>query len=105
MNTNAKHTQLPWSNDPMQPTIWANDGDTKVATIADLPWKNGKSNWMEEQANAEFIVRACNSHYELVESAREALGMIEYHCADNPRFQFVLQHLKKALASAQGKEN
>ena len=54
----TQHTQGPWSNDPTQPTIWANDGDLKVATVSDLPWVNGKSDWQTEQANARLIAAA-----------------------------------------------
>lgn len=57
-NMNTKHSKGPWTNDPMQPTIWANDGETKIATIDDLPWINGKSDWITEQANAQLIAAA-----------------------------------------------
>ncbi len=55
MSDKAKYTPGPWTNDPLQDTIWADDGQTKVATIADLPWVNGKSDWLTEQANARLI--------------------------------------------------
>lgn len=74
MKTETKHTTLPWINDPLQPTIWANGGEIKIATIDDLPRINGKSQWIEEQANAAFIIRACNSHYELLQACKAAIA-------------------------------
>lgn len=54
----TQHTPGPWMNTPMQDTIWTADGMTKIATIADLPWNDGKSDWMTEQANARLIAAA-----------------------------------------------
>ena len=59
----ARHTPGPWSNTPGQPTIWANDGETKVATIEDLPWitlSSGRrtSDTATEDANARLIAAA-----------------------------------------------
>lgn len=65
----AQHTPGPWQNDPLQPTIWTADGQTKIATINDLPWVTGKSNWMTEQANARLIATAP----ELLEACRAML--------------------------------
>jgi hypothetical protein len=61
--TKATHTPGPWSNTPMQDTIWANDGETKIATVADLPWITSpagrrQSDWETEQANAKLIAAA-----------------------------------------------
>jgi len=59
-----KHTQGPWTVIPGQDTIWAGDGDTKVATMADLPWiesaATGRrhSDTATEQANARLIATA-----------------------------------------------
>lgn len=61
---NLKHTPGPWSNDPLQPTIWANDGDLKIATVEDLPWVENaitgrrQSQSGVEQANARLISAA-----------------------------------------------
>lgn len=68
----TKHTPGPWANDPLQPTIWANDGQTQVATVADLPWKDGKSDWMTEQANARLIAAAP----ELLAALKHCAGVI-----------------------------
>ncbi len=56
-------TPGPWTHTPMQDTVWANDGETKIATIADLPWVTGPSGRRHsddatEQANARLIAAA-----------------------------------------------
>lgn len=53
---------------------------------------NLQSILMEEaEANASFIVKACNSHYELVEALRECKALIEkydeYGWGDNIRIR------------------
>jgi len=59
----AQHTPGPWSNTPGQPTIWADDGQTHIATIEDLPWVTLSSGWRTsdtatEDANARLIAAA-----------------------------------------------
>lgn len=75
----TKHTPGPWSHTPMQDTIWANEGETKIASIADLPWKEnpvtGKrsSDFDTEQANARLIAAAP----ELFEALQSSLAYME----------------------------
>ena len=62
-HTNAQHTPGPWTHTPGQDTVWANDGDTKVAKIEDLPWitlASGRrtSDSATEEANARLIAAA-----------------------------------------------
>lgn len=58
------HTSGPWSVSPGQDTIWANDGDTKVAKVWDLPWIESEatgrrhSDDATERANATLIAAA-----------------------------------------------
>lgn len=54
----TEHTPGPWINIPMQDTVWAEDGNLQVAKISELPWINGKSNWVQEGANARLIAAA-----------------------------------------------
>jgi hypothetical protein len=61
----VKHTPLPWSHSPVienrqfAAQIWNKEG--RSICIIDALNETGT-------ANAEFIVRACNSHYELLEA-------------------------------------
>lgn len=59
MNTN-KHTPTPWYLSPISCDVWANPG----FTICEV-YPSGHET-EEKKANAEFIVRACNCHDELV---------------------------------------
>ena len=99
-------------NTPMQDTIWTADGNTKIATIADLPWNNGKSDWMTEQANAALIALAPtllaqrnelrNVLRAIVRSLDNKEGFIDAN-TDRVRmaaFEFDLQQARSALAIA-----
>lgn len=94
MSTPTKHTPGPWSNDPLQPTIWANDGQTKIATISELPWKDGKSDWLTEQSNARLIASAPD----LLE-ALKAVSKLDYLQEHNA----LALKVKSAIDRAEGK--
>ncbi len=72
--TEVKHTPLPWitaGRNGAGDHIHGNDGEVAwCRTYVGIPSETIK-------ANAEFIVRACNSHYELLDAARRAEAMIE----------------------------
>ena len=98
MNTpqTAKHTPTPWI--AHKGDEWSNikiiAGTSQVATISPL----------NENANASLIIRAVNSHDELVNALR---GMLELYSAlvirpGNAPAEIIA---KQVLASAQGKEN
>lgn len=72
------HTPLPWTNEPGRfwvCTVGNNMEDPGVWSLA-LPPDGEPFPFGEKEADAAFIVRACNSHYELLEAlqwlAREA---------------------------------
>lgn len=52
------------------------------------------------QANAEFIVRACNSHSALVEACKSLIRSYEYHCPDAKDQSLAIKNAKQALAQA-----
>jgi len=56
-----QHTPGPWSIGKRR---WITSGDLDIARIHSVS-KIGEA---EAVANAEFIVRACNSHYDLLET-------------------------------------
>ena len=96
----SQHTAGPWSNTPMQDTVWAHDGQVQVAKVSDLPWINGKSDWLTEQANATLIAAAP----ELLASLLETLCYLEAdsdddtECVDYARAKAVIA---KATGGAQ----
>lgn len=67
---NAKHTPTPWIEQEMPPRcndrITADDGEG--TTICELPYGL--------DANTAFIVRACNTHDDLVAALKEAQDQI-----------------------------
>ena len=76
----TKHTPLPWKLHHNSSTILKpfdahgiradNDAQSPIAVL----WEGGGTKGKPRQrANAAFIVRACNSHYELLESLQSIL--------------------------------
>jgi hypothetical protein len=82
----AAHTPLPWSIShgyaapyfAAEPAHYVSGPKAESVGIKlASPWREGA--WdddPEAKANAEFIVHACNAHYELVAALREALDMV-----------------------------
>ncbi len=89
-----KHTSVPWEVSDKQPCqIWAN-GKCIAMTCLWPDYGNP-----EAYANAEFIVRACNSFDELLEACEEVL--------QSPNMQISWQtfnKIKQALTKAGRKE-
>lgn len=99
----AKHTAGPWSHTPLQDTIWANDGQTKVARVEELPWvetPSGKhsSDWMTEQANAQLIAAAPD-----LLAACKAAECAFVGLRPNDPFFTAWQTLRAAITKAEGK--
>lgn len=80
--TQTKHTALPWKAE-----IWKYDqprgekwvlvnGVDAIAEIIPL-FRRVPENKIEAEANAAFIVRACNSHYELLRVSKEMTMLAE----------------------------
>jgi len=60
-----KHTDLPWRVSEVALTR-IESGDATICSS----WVYGRSS-TEEKANAAFIVKACNNHYQLIDALRE----------------------------------
>jgi len=102
----TKHTVLPWQifkrDDPLD------DSDPNldiiapsIASIATLH----KGGWLgsdEHIANAEFIVQACNSHYELLEACKKLVTAVQsWHTGE---WFDALVTGKQAIAKVEPKE-
>ena len=72
----------------LKTTIFIKNKDGKL--LADVAQKD----------HAEFICRACNCHYELLEVCKEALYVLNRTGADLA----IEELLKKVIAKAEGKE-
>lgn len=101
----TKHTPTPWKRGYYPDDIETSGG----TTIALVPRAIGKVYRIshdisaEPDANAAFIVRACNAHDSLVEAAQLALELIKGHWPyehGNPHVATVWGALEKAIAAA-----
>jgi hypothetical protein len=89
----AQHTPLPWHKD-----IHGHIGDSKGTNIAST-WTTPDDNCPEGRpatANAAFIVRACNAHYDLLEALKAVVKI-----ADRKTKEF--DDARAAIAKAEGK--
>lgn len=74
----ATHTPVPWHIEEDGDALWIHDALN--ATIADVPpsmvMMDGGDYELtdEDRANAEFIVRACNAHDDLLAACEQALA-------------------------------
>lgn len=114
MTEERKHTPLPWAiispkeHEPVIAQLESDDerscdGVRQVCEVAQGRYE--LLDYDEIKANAEFIVRACNSHYELVETLKIAEGAIDWirdRVTNEGGLPAIHKHIKKALAKATG---
>lgn len=102
MKTKQSHTSLPWKiwEDTRKEThipyfetciTYDSDGGKIVARI------NDSSGEVEE--NAAFIIRACNSYYELLEACKELIEK-----SGDLYYDLVVEKSKKIILKAEGQE-
>lgn len=100
-----EHTPLPWGIDPDgHGTPWnieTANGDTPIALAAQVVGDDTKQS--TRSANALFIVRACNSHDELLEGlasiAKDLEELASYHLpAGHPDYDLAMESVKTARA-------
>lgn len=99
-DTHQKHTPLPWK------VYYAkNNGQLVLGTGEEngqaIQNHNG-SFWRDDaeaKANCEFVVKACNAHYELLEALELADAALS---GSNMNMNVVQKKVKAALAKARG---
>lgn len=69
----ATHTSLPWIVRTLE-----NFGFNVVHYINGDKFDLARVAKCSEEANAAFIARACNSHYELLNALKDAVGALEF---------------------------
>ena len=107
----SKHSQLPWTPDGGAKTGRINWIEEKFTSRCHLGWFKKDGFWQtvctisgqpdNKQANAEFIVKAVNCHYDLLEALKNLLewGNDSEDFNDEP----VLVNAINAIKKAEGK--
>ena len=104
METQAKHTPTPWKMSETAPTSGNYEVHTEEDTIAYISGMTAPNS----EENAEFIVKACNSHAGLVRqlgSAYTALLMNDGPERASMEYQALLIFCRGAIASARGESD
>ncbi len=94
----TKHTPTPWKMDELTGIL--SDNGTVIATTKRKN-RNNDPAW----ANQRFIVRAANSHYDLLKACKEALTIIDLTSSavfgNSETFKATIKHLKEAIKNAE----
>ena len=111
----SKHSQLPWTPDGGNKTGRINWVDEKWTSRCHLGWFKKDGFWQtvctisgqpeNKQANAEFIVRAVNCHYDLLEASKTAHEVIISLEAYKNGYQWAVSaaaKLNRAIQKAEG---
>lgn len=103
------HTALPYLRDGALVYALCEDGQVNRISIridgGFVGYRKGRTTDAELIATAEFIVRACNSHYQLVSALREAIEELwdrDYSSMDRIQFERANASLFTALSQAGG---
>lgn len=99
-----KHSLLPWEERPNQMVACHVEGLDYIVATTDASFIDEKLN----QANAEFIVRACNNHYQLLEALKNIFntcGTINFssHKQMREAIEGALELAESALQKVEGK--
>ena len=110
----TQHTPTPWEIEPQTTTVVKPDKTNRIpSTIAIVKDPNDNMHQTEiAKANAEFIVRACNSHDALLKACKGLMLELEkkWGCGDlvhiphnNPQMEWLAKwsdKLQSAIAKA-----
>lgn len=96
-NIKPNHTPLPWHVGMKPgPIIY----DSKGGQIADM--RECMLPELEHGLNATFIVKACNSHYELLEALKELEELVTAHIGEEA--DIWCRSSRAAIAKAEGRQ-
>lgn len=71
-----KHSELPWEKNNSDPScIQSKD----LCFVARFDVSGAISEEEEEVLNRNFVLKACNSHYELLEACKRMVNLAERH--------------------------
>ena len=105
--TENKHTPTPWIVDPGTVTIHAQN-PINGSCIASVLGTGDEDSDQVSLADAEFIVRACNSHEALLEAAKRAythisltIGLVSNKTREEKE---LLQMIHLAIAQAEARQ-
>ena len=93
--SDTHHTLVPWSIGKRR---WITSGDLDIARIHSVS-KIGEA---EAVANAEFIVRACNSHDALVDTLQSVRWFLMGKARRDPAERKIISQVVDALDKAKG---
>lgn len=102
MKNEMKHTQTPWEVRKASAGHSAITGEHYFDYILEPLNVMVERTTGEESKDAAFIVRAVNSHEELLEACRESLILFK-HLGKLPADFLAVELLEKAIAKAEGK--
>ena len=93
-----KHTETPWESEP-------GDGDNEAYLVTGpggclIAVVNDEGQPQDNEANAAFIVKACNLHEELVEAAEAAIESMDEFTIDAQSVGMAAQKLRAVLKKA-----
>ena len=104
------HSPLPWRQehrecaDKNYRTQVIDARGSEVATLAWNPVHGNGVIWTNRAENAEFIVRACNSHDALVATLKEFVLWCEDGALSGSDREMFIQKFSTAIAQAEGRE-
>ena len=93
----SKHTKVEWKLHGMEANVIVG---VDHITIADVNARNRSKE--KNQANAEFIIRACNNHYQLLECLKEINRTATIWRGTKYREGILLEKCQQVITNAEG---
>lgn len=99
----SKHTPTPWHKSAIYPQTLEGPGDRPTLSTSGYSRNTGSSDvHAENEANFEFVYRACNAHDALVEALEKALDLVDLYAPADLLGGTAHTSIRAALALAKG---